>query len=170
MSVLNDECRLWHKRLRHSNSQKLSQLLNSDLLLNKNTGSFHDIELDCSSCKLGKSKTLPFPLHNEIKTQCFDLIHTDVWAIAPIIAHSNYKYFVTFIDDSSHFTCVYFYTTKHIDVDCHYIHEAFEDKVVALPHVTADLQVADIFTKALPRIKHQFFVDKLMSVNSPTSI
>ena len=122
-SVLNDECRSWHKRIGHPNSQKLSQLLNSGLLFNKNDGSFHDIELDCSSCKLGTSKTLPFPSHNEIKTllfpshneiktQCFDLIHTDVWGIAPIIAHSNYKYLVTFIGDSSRFTWVYFLHNK----------------------------------------------------------
>ena len=60
--------------------------------------------------------------------------------------------------------------TKHIEVDGHYIHEAYEDKLITLPHVTTDLQFTDIFTKALPRVKHQFFVDKLMLVDSPTSI
>lgn len=31
-----------------------------------------------------------------------------------------------------------------------------------LPDATTDPQIADIFTKALPRVKHQFFVNKLM--------
>lgn len=38
--------------------------------------------------------------------------------------------------------------------------EAFDDKLIPLPHVTIDLQVADIFTKALPQVKYQFFVKK----------
>lgn len=33
-----------------------------------------------------------------------------------------------------------------------------------LPHVSTNLQVADIFTKALTRPRHQFFADKLMLV------
>eukprot|EP00268_Persea_americana_P043326 TRINITY_DN4352_c0_g1_i1.p1 TRINITY_DN4352_c0_g1~~TRINITY_DN4352_c0_g1_i1.p1 ORF type:complete len:237 (+),score=16.94 TRINITY_DN4352_c0_g1_i1:1085-1795(+) len=60
--------------------------------------------------------------------------------------------------------------TKHREVDCHYIRQAYDDKTITLPHVTTDLQIADIFTKALPRIKHQFFVSKLMLFDSPTSI
>lgn len=43
--------------------------------------------------------------------------------------------------------------TKDIEVDCHYIHEAYDDKLITPPHVTTDLQVDDIFTKALPRAK-----------------
>lgn len=59
--------------------------------------------------------------------------------------------------------------TEHIEVDCHYIYEAFDDNIMSsLCH--ADLQIADIFTKSLPRMKHQFFVDKLMLATSPTSI
>ena len=59
--------------------------------------------------------------------------------------------------------------TKNIEVDCHYIREAY-DKIVTLPHETTDLEVVDIFTHPLPRVKHQFFVNKLMLVDSPTSI
>jgi hypothetical protein len=41
--------------------------------------------------------------------------------------------------------------TKHIKVDCHFIREAFEARTISLPHVFSNLQVADIFTKALTR-------------------
>ena len=60
--------------------------------------------------------------------------------------------------------------TKHIEVDCHYIREAFEAKTLTLPHVTTDLQIADRFTKSFPQVKHRFFVDKVMLVDSPPSI
>ena len=60
--------------------------------------------------------------------------------------------------------------TKYIEVDCHFIRDAFKDKVISLPHVTNTLQVADIFTKTLIRQRHQFLVDKLMLLDKPTSI
>lgn len=46
--------------------------------------------IDWSSWELGKSKTLSFPTHNEIVTEYFDLIQTDVQGIAPAILHSHY--------------------------------------------------------------------------------
>ena len=60
--------------------------------------------------------------------------------------------------------------TKHIEVDCHYIHEAYDDKIITLPHISTDLQIADVFTKALPRPRHQFLVGKLMLLDQPASI
>lgn len=60
--------------------------------------------------------------------------------------------------------------TEHIEVDCHYFRDAFEEKIITLPHITTDLQVSATFTKSLPRVKRQLFVDKLMMADSPTSI
>ena len=60
--------------------------------------------------------------------------------------------------------------TKHIEVDCHFIRDAFEDKIISLPHVPSNLQVADIFTKTITKQRHQFLVDKLMLLDTPTSI
>ena len=44
---------------------------------------------------------------------------------------------------------VYYERTKHIEVDCHSIQEALDTCVISLPHVFIDLQIADIFTKAM---------------------
>ncbi|RVW66666.1 Retrovirus-related Pol polyprotein from transposon TNT 1-94 [Vitis vinifera] len=73
---------------------------------------FLNLSFDCTSCKLGKSKVLPFPHSASRASQCFDIIHSDVWGIAPIVPHAHYKYFVTFINDFSHFTWVYFLRAK----------------------------------------------------------
>ncbi|KAG2663791.1 hypothetical protein I3760_16G049400 [Carya illinoinensis] len=48
--------------------------------------------------------------------------------------------------------------TKHIEVDCHSIREAFEARVITLPHIFTELQIADIFTKALTRHRHYFLI------------
>lgn len=45
-------------------------------------------------------------------TDCFDVIHTDVWGISSTISHSHYKYFVTYIDGYSRFTWMYFLHIK----------------------------------------------------------
>ena len=57
------DCRAWHKCLGHPNSNVLHKLLNSGLLGNKESPSLSAIQFDCNSCKLDKSKTLPFPIH-----------------------------------------------------------------------------------------------------------
>jgi len=65
---------------------------------------------------------------------------------------------------------VYHERTKHIEVDCHSIREAVDTCVISLPHVSTNLQIADVFTKALTRQRHQFLVGKLMLLDQPASI
>ncbi|KAH9667053.1 hypothetical protein KPL70_020885 [Citrus sinensis] len=50
--------------------------------------------------------------HTPNVVQPFDLIHSDVWGMTPVTSHANYKYFVTFIDDYSCFTWIYFLHSK----------------------------------------------------------
>ena len=86
-------------------------VINSGLLGNKDQFS-SPLSSDCSTCKLGKSKSLSFPFHGSHTEHCFDLIHSDVWGISPVISHVNYKYFVTFIDDYTKYTWIYFLRAK----------------------------------------------------------
>jgi len=104
--------KIWHKRLGHPNTNVLHDLLKSGFLGNKVSPSITAVQFDCNSCKLGKSKILPFPTHKSHVSQAFDMIHSDLWGMTPIISHAHYKYFVTFIDDYSRFTWVYFLRSK----------------------------------------------------------
>lgn len=46
--------------------------------------------------------------------------------------------------------------TKHIDVRYHFMREKFNDGLFKLEHVSTDEMVADIFTKALPKIRFEY--------------
>ncbi|GJW78670.1 hypothetical protein Tco_0140352 [Tanacetum coccineum] len=60
--------------------------------------------------------------------------------------------------------------SKHIDIRHHFIREHVEKGVVELYFVTTDYQLADIFTKALPREQFEFLLprlDKMADENVP---
>ena len=65
---------------------------------------------------------------------------------------------------------VYHEWTKHIEVDCHYIREVFTQGVITLPHLTTNLQIVDVFTKALTCQRHKFLSSKLMMIDLRASI
>ncbi|GJT08815.1 hypothetical protein Tco_0843277 [Tanacetum coccineum] len=50
---------------------------------------------------------------------------------------------------------------KHIDVRYHFIKEQVENGIVELYFVRAEYQLADIFTKPLPRERFNFLIEKL---------
>nr|GEW53635.1 hypothetical protein [Tanacetum cinerariifolium] len=62
--------------------------------------------------------------------------------------------------------------SKHIDIRHHFIREQVEKGVVTLYFMTTDYQLADIFTKALPRERFEFLLSRLdtmadVNVNAP---
>nr|GFA62290.1 hypothetical protein [Tanacetum cinerariifolium] len=61
--------------------------------------------------------------------------------------------------------------SKHIDIRHYFIREQVENGVVELYFVTTDYQLADIFTKALPRQRFEFILPRLgMKSMSPTTL
>nr|GEY03320.1 retrovirus-related Pol polyprotein from transposon TNT 1-94 [Tanacetum cinerariifolium] len=58
--------------------------------------------------------------------------------------------------------------SKHIDIRYHFIQEQVDRGVVELYFVTTDYQLADIFTKALPRQRFEFILE--MKSMSPTTL
>jgi hypothetical protein len=51
--------------------------------------------------------------------------------------------------------------TKHIEVDCHYIHQQVQSKLIATQYVRINDQLADMFTKVLPSIQFHRLLSKL---------
>jgi hypothetical protein len=51
--------------------------------------------------------------------------------------------------------------TKHIEIRYHYIRDMVQKGVVKLQYVGTDEQVVDVSTKPLPRVKFEYFRDKI---------
>ena len=52
-------------------------------------------------------------------------------------------------------------STKHIEIDCHFIQEKLEARILTLSHVDTKHQPTEIFTKALGKAQFQFLQGKL---------
>nr|GEY81887.1 copia protein [Tanacetum cinerariifolium] len=65
----------------------------------------------------------------------------------------------------------YIAMSKHNDIRHHFIREQVEKGIVELYFVTTDYQLADIFTKALPRERFEFLLSRLgMKSMSPETL
>ena len=62
---------------------------------------------------------------------------------------------------------VFHKTTKHIEVDCHFIRQHLLLDILDLLHVFSQNQLANLFTKAMPRPRHDFLIAKLMLYPTP---
>ena len=98
--------RLWHYRLGHPSSQRLTLLNNivPDIKSCNNTKPF-----DCHICPLAKQHKLPFT-HSNISLSCFDLVHADIWGPYSTPSLNGSKYFLTLVDD--HNRCAWVYLLK----------------------------------------------------------
>ena len=58
--------------------------------------------------------------------------------------------------------------TKHVEVDRHFIKDTLEAKIVELPYVKSEDQLADILTKAVNSQSFRQVLDKL-SIGNPVT-
>ncbi|KAL0560692.1 hypothetical protein IC582_001103 [Cucumis melo] len=64
--------------------------------------------LNCGSCKFAKFHRLSLsPRVNKRASAPFELVHSNIWGPCPVVSQTNFRYFVTFIDDHSCLTWLY---------------------------------------------------------------
>lgn len=100
---------LWHKRLAHVNYKDLKLLKSQNLLpINEKE---KIIESFCEPCVFGKQARNPFPSNKSVTRFPLELVHTDVCVVSST-SYDNRKYFITFLDDFSHFCHVSLMASK----------------------------------------------------------
>ena len=100
---------LWHRRLAHLNYQALPAL-------RKMVTSLPMLHVDhdgiCRGCALGKNTKGSFPKTEGKSKGILYLVHFDLCGPMTITSLGGYNYYLTFIDDHSRKTWIYFLKTK----------------------------------------------------------
>ena len=107
-----DSC-LWHARLGHIGQDRMNRLARDGLL-----GSNAKFELPTYEyCLQGKATRKPFGKGTRAEYP-LQLIHSDICGPMSIKARHGASYFITFIDDYSHYGHVYLISHKYEALDC----------------------------------------------------
>ena len=89
------------------------------------------LSLDCESCQFEKHHRLSYnPRVNKRASAHFELVHSDVWGLCPVVSPTGFQYFVTFVDDYSRTTWLYLMKNRselfsHFRAFCAEIHTQF---------------------------------------------
>jgi hypothetical protein len=66
----------------------------------------------CRGCALGKNAKVVFSSNDRRSKEILDLVHSDVCGPMSVPSSSDCRYYVTFIDDHSNRTWIFFMKTK----------------------------------------------------------
>jgi len=111
---LENSFQLWHQRYGHVSGESLAMLKSKEMVSGLSFQTEHMNLRFCQACAEGKQHANPVPkVRSSAKEiQLLALVHTDVSGPMKTISTNGYRFFVTFIDDASRYTKVYFMRHK----------------------------------------------------------
>lgn len=108
--------KLWHKRLGHISKDKFLEIKRNNMLEDGNIlENINPTKNLCEACLNGKQARRPFSKTKNKKhvQRPLYIIHTDVCGPITPSTVDNKNYFVTFIDQYTHYTVIYLLTHKN---------------------------------------------------------
>jgi hypothetical protein len=102
-------CELWHRRMAHLHNGALGGLREVVIRVPQINIEHQDV---CRGCALGKFAKASFPSSDNRSTGILDLVHMDVCGPMTRKSLSGCEYYLTFIDDYSRKTWIYFPKAK----------------------------------------------------------
>ncbi|KAL0437841.1 UNVERIFIED_CONTAM: Copia protein [Sesamum radiatum] len=110
---VHDISALWHARLGHIGQERMTRLAREGLL-----GSLTKVNLPtCEPCMAEKACRKPFGKAKRA-THPLELVHSDICGPMNVRARHGAFYFLTFIDDYSHYGSVYLLSHRSEALDC----------------------------------------------------
>lgn len=107
---------------------------------------------DCEACRFAKHHRLPStPRVKKRVNSPFELVHSDVWGPSPVVSKTGVQYFVSFVDDFSRTTWLYFMKNRselfsHFTAFCAEIQTQFGTNVRILRSDNAKEYFSEPFT------------------------
>ena len=105
----NELCELWHRRMAHLHHPALRMLRDM-------TTGFPDFSTEqsgvCRGCALGKYTNTAFPSSDSRSEGVLELIHSNLCGPMSSASLTSFEYYITFIDDFSRKTWIYFLRSK----------------------------------------------------------
>ena len=101
------DAQLWHERFGHLGIQNLQRLACKGMVKGL-PKAFPTLERVCTGCMMGKQNRESFPKSSHRAKEPLELVHSDLCGPRMVPSVGKAKYFLTFIDDASRFTHVYF--------------------------------------------------------------
>jgi len=98
---------LLHCRLCHYHLAGIRKLLSEYLITGLKPNSKAEPDPVYEACKAGKIYADPFPTSSTRAFRPFQLVHSDVHGPVKVSTHQGYRYWVSFINDFSHFKANY---------------------------------------------------------------
>ena len=112
-STTDQTAEVWHQRLGHLNNNSVNQLAKKEMVTGMNCTTNHHVGNKCEGCVLGKSHRNPFPKQSNNRAEKpYKIIHSDVCGPMQVKSKGGSRYMVTFTDDYSRYTTVYFIKRK----------------------------------------------------------
>ncbi|GAB2303795.1 hypothetical protein Dimus_038963 [Dionaea muscipula] len=112
----NETADLWHARLGHVSYHKLSVMMKKSMLVGLPHLEVRD-DVVCAGCQYGKAHQLPFEESQFRAKIPLELVHSDVFGPVKQPSISGCRYMITFIDDYSRYTWIYFMKEKSEALD-----------------------------------------------------
>lgn len=104
---------LWHFRMGHLNAVDMKKMINQRMVDGLEQVRINTDSGFCESCVLGKQARTSFPKNKDTRSsRILELIHTDLCGPMPTTAHDDSRYFVSFMDDYSRASSIYFLKRK----------------------------------------------------------
>lgn len=103
------ESTLWHRRLGHISTSNLEKLVGMVDGMNSKIQSGQGI---CEICVSGKQTKLPHKTERTRASRPLQLVHSDIMGPINYKSWNGKRYILCFVDDFTHFTCVYFLEAK----------------------------------------------------------
>ncbi len=98
---------LWHHHLGHFHNNAVTHMANEDLVTGMTISDREALSSLCEPCLEGKqTQEVIRKVTTTHAEHVLSRIHTNVCSPLPIPSHRGYQYFITFIDDSSHYAFI----------------------------------------------------------------